>query len=113
MTKQCDFCGDTGVVWRYLAHDVEMCDVEGPSGRYQQLSRGAWMACEDCHHAIESDNWDRVKDHAVIRFMLSRGGGPLDAETARLVQHALNLAYSAFRSARYGCERLKGGEDGV
>ena len=64
----CDFCGGTGVAWRYPADDFPT------PGDPELVMTGEWMACYPCHADIQAKSWDRMAERQgrVHGFFMTR-----------------------------------------
>lgn len=103
---KCDFCSSDQPHWEYIAHDVPMgAEVL----TIPTISRGSWYACDACHEDIEQNDWLSVRERCYESYCREYGRPVEDEAFREFVYTVTELAWKAFRSARFGVRRMEGG----
>lgn len=98
-TYRCDFCSADDPTWSY--------DARTFVGPHNIGSVTGWAACDICHGAIESNQWNRL---AVRSLHTADIPQPTPEIRARLL-HDIKALHRQFRKNRIGPARhLEGGE---
>ncbi len=87
---RCDFCGSERPVWRYPARSF--FDMFGSQ------SSGDWLACQDCHIAIEAGDRDKLTERATRSVAAAKI--PNGKAWSRLYVNHLHDLFLAHRTGR-------------
>lgn len=92
----CDFCSvRTPPTWLYPCEDFVMQKL----GSSDQVSTGAWMACERCGELIEAGNWEGLANRAVDEYVKMKGT-PVPRALRRALYHRIAELHQNFRKFR-------------
>ncbi len=67
----CDFCSDPDPLWSYPCEDFQLISTASVGKTtlmpgYQSV--GPWLACAVCSFFIDLELWNRMRDHAAVRY---------------------------------------------